>query len=173
MVCRLSPSSSSLMLCHRRTNGKVVFASGSPYKCFEYDGKKYEPGQGNNMYIFPGIGLGAILCKSKHITDAMVEQAAIALSESLDNEEVVVELVYPRLIRIREISARIALAVIRTSQAEVRYHMLTFIDNPFLLFDLSQDLDQNQLLRRMTDATLLDYIKAKMWHPPVSSPSRL
>jgi len=85
------------------------------------------------MYIFPGIGLGTILCKSKHVTDAMVEHAAIALSESLDNEEKAAELVYPRLTRIRDISTRIALAVIRTSQAEVR-PVLTFNEHAFLTF---------------------------------------
>ena len=101
------------------SDGAVIFASGSPYKPFERDGKKYEPGQGNNMYIFPGIGLGAILSKSRHVSDAMVEQASIALSSSLDAEEQRADLVYPRLTRIRDISARIALAVIRRSQAEV------------------------------------------------------
>ena len=65
----------------------------------------YEPGQGNNMYIFPGIGLGTILSKAKHVSDAMVEQASIALSSSVNDEEKQAELVYPRLTRIREISA--------------------------------------------------------------------
>lgn len=81
----------------------------------------YEPGQGNNMYIFPGIGLGTILSKSRHVSDAMVEQASIALSSSLNDEETAAGLVYPRLPRIRDISAKIALAVIRKSQAEVSY----------------------------------------------------
>jgi malic enzyme len=98
--------------------------------------------QGNNMYIFPGIGLGAILSKAKHVTDAMVEQASIALSSSLNSDEIAADLVYPRLGRIRDISARIALgaylfnvytsnelsprpvAVIRRAQADV---------SPFLL----------------------------------------
>jgi len=127
------------------TNGNVVFASGSPYQAFEYQGKKYEPGQGNNMYIFPGIGLGAILSKSRHVSDQMVEQASIALSNSLNEEEIAAGLVYPRLTRIREISAQIALAVIRKSQEE--------------------NLDEHRSLRRLDDKTLLDYIKSKQWHP--------
>lgn len=85
----------------------------------EYEGKVYEPGQGNNMYIFPGIGMGTILSKARHVTDAMVEQASIALSSSLSDEEQSSDLVYPRLARIRDISARIALAVIRAAQADV------------------------------------------------------
>jgi malate dehydrogenase (oxaloacetate-decarboxylating)(NADP+) len=87
---------------------------------FEWQGQVYEPGQGNNMYIFPGIGLGAILSKSRHVSDAMVEQASIALSTSLDSKEKSAGLVYPRLTRIRDVSARVAFFVIRKAQEEVR-----------------------------------------------------
>lgn len=97
----------------------MIFASGSPYEPVEHKGKVYEPGQGNNMYVFPGIGLGTILSKARHVTDAMVEQASIALSSSLTPEEKSSDLVYPRLVRIRDISAQVALAVIRTAQADV------------------------------------------------------
>lgn len=102
-----------------RTNGSVVFASGSPYDAVEFEGKVYEPGQGNNMYIFPGIGMGAILSMARHVTDSMVEQASIALAGSLTDEEKSSELVYPRLTRIRDISAKIGLAVIRAAQKDV------------------------------------------------------
>ena len=102
-----------------RTNGSVIFASGSPYHAVEFEGKVYEPGQGNNMYIFPGIGMGAILVKAGHVTDAMVEQASIALAGSLSVDEKSSELVYPRLTRIRDISAQIALAVIRAAEKDV------------------------------------------------------
>jgi malate dehydrogenase (oxaloacetate-decarboxylating)(NADP+) len=102
-----------------RTNGSVVFASGSPYNAVEFEGKVYEPGQGNNMYIFPGIGMAAILSMARHVTDSMVEQASIALAGSLTDEEKSSELVYPRLTRIRDISAQIGLAVIRAAQKDV------------------------------------------------------
>jgi malate dehydrogenase (oxaloacetate-decarboxylating)(NADP+) len=85
----------------------------------EHEGKTLEPGQGNNMYIFPGIGLGTILCRARHVTDGMVEQAAIALATSLEPEEKAADLLYPRLPRIRDISAKVALAVIREAQAAV------------------------------------------------------
>lgn len=103
-----------------RTDGKVIYASGSPYQCVTHGGTTYEPGQGNNMYVFPGIGLGAILAKTRHVSDAMIEQAAVALAASLDDEERAVGLVYPRLTRIRALSASIALAVARQAQKEVR-----------------------------------------------------
>ena len=85
-----------------------------------HGGTTYEPGQGNNMYVFPGIGLGAILAKTRHVSDAMIEQAAVALAASLDDEERAAGLVYPRLTRIRALSASIALAVARQAQKEVR-----------------------------------------------------
>lgn len=102
-----------------RTNGRVIFASGSPYHSFTRGAKLYEPGQGNNMYVFPGIGLGTLLSKATRVTDAMVEQASVALAASLNRDEHEQQLVYPRLDRIRDISARIALAVIRTAQNAV------------------------------------------------------
>jgi malate dehydrogenase (oxaloacetate-decarboxylating)(NADP+) len=82
--------------------------------------KTFEPGQGNNMYIFPGIGLGALLAKASRVTDSMVEQASIALAGSLEPDERAAGLIYPRLDRIREISPRIALAVVRAAQNAVR-----------------------------------------------------
>ncbi|KAJ3986591.1 malate dehydrogenase [Lentinula detonsa] len=125
------------------TNGRVVFASGSPYKPVVHEGTTYEAGQGNNMYMFPGIGLGAILSKSEHITDAMVEKAAIALSTSLNEEESSHELVYPRLERIRDISAQIALAVARQAHKD--------------------GVENNSVLRNLNDYDALRHIKGKMW----------
>jgi len=146
------PLSNPVSLCEleysdaiRWTNGSVIFASGSPYKPVEFEGKIYEPGQGNNMYIFPGIGLGSILSKARHVTDAMVEQASISLASSLTNEEKDCDLVYPRLTRIRDISAQIALAVIRAAQKD--------------------NVDENALFQGLSDDALLEYIKAKQWQP--------
>lgn len=102
-----------------RTDGRVVFASGSPYKPVEYKGQVFEPGQGNNMYIFPALGLGTIISRARRVTDSMVEHAAIALAESLTPEEAEAELVYPRISRIREVSADIATAVVRAAQVSV------------------------------------------------------
>lgn len=77
------------------------------------------------MYIFPGIGLGTILSKATNVTDGMVEQAAVALAESLTEAEKDAGLVYPRLTRIRDISAQIALAVIRAAQKDVSFVFLS------------------------------------------------
>ncbi|KAG5638253.1 hypothetical protein H0H81_001022 [Sphagnurus paluster] len=127
------------------TNGTVIFASGSPYAPLTRSGTVYEPGQGNNMYIFPGLGLGAILARAAHVTDAMVETAAIGLAEALSPEEHSAGLVYPRLTRIREISAGIALRVVRAAQLD--------------------GVAENAPLEKLSDEHLLDYIKAKQWEP--------
>ncbi|POV94454.1 hypothetical protein PSHT_16207 [Puccinia striiformis] len=80
------------------TDGKVLFASGSPFASCGWRGQTIEPGQGNNMYVFPGIGLGAILARVKTISDKMIEASALAL--------------------IRDISTSVALRVIRQAQEE-------------------------------------------------------
>ncbi|KIM65786.1 hypothetical protein SCLCIDRAFT_1211773 [Scleroderma citrinum Foug A] len=135
------------------TDGKVIFASGSPYFPVTHKDVTYEPGQGNNMYIFPGLGLGAILSKARHVSDAMVEQASIALASSLTEEEKAAQLIYPRLTRIRDISAQVAFAVIRQAQRE--------------------DLDMNGYLRTLPDDTLLALVHDKMWQPPAVPIPRL
>lgn len=102
------------------TNGQVIFASGSPFPEQEFNGKTLYPGQGNNMYVFPGIGLGAILSRASTITDSMIEAASLGLANSLTPEEHADGLIYPRISRIRDISAQIALSVIREAQKKVR-----------------------------------------------------
>jgi malic enzyme len=77
-------------------------------------------------YIFPALGLGTIISKASHVTDLMVEAAAVALAESLTPEELAGELVYPRLTRIRQVSAGIAKTVVRAAQASVSVCFLLF-----------------------------------------------
>ncbi len=101
------------------SKGMVIFASGSPFPQQEFNGHTLYPGQGNNMYVFPGIGLGSILARVSSITDSMIEAASLGLANSLTEEEHSLDLVYPRIERIREISAGIALAVIREAQKNV------------------------------------------------------
>jgi malate dehydrogenase (oxaloacetate-decarboxylating)(NADP+) len=102
------------------SQGTVIFASGSPFPDVKYDGAHRYPGQGNNMYVFPGLGLGAILSRASAVTDSMVEAASLALADSLTDEERAEDRVYPNLTRIREISAQIAHRVVRTAQNDVR-----------------------------------------------------
>lgn len=103
----------------RNTNGSVLFASGSPFPEQRFGNRILYPGQGNNMYIFPGIGLAAILSRASQVTDSMVEACSLSLSNSLTPEERSLDLLYPRVERIREISAHIARDVIRAAQKAV------------------------------------------------------
>ena len=98
------------------TDGKVLFASGSPYPSMEYKGTMREPGQGNNFLVFPGIGFGALACGATKFTDQMITASALGLSESLTKEEKEAGLLYPRLERIREVSASVAARVVKAAQ---------------------------------------------------------
>lgn len=96
---------------YRHSNGQAIFSSGSPFGKVEYNGKIYEPGQGNNVYIFPGIGLGTIVSQATRITDDLLLLAAKTLAEEVSEEDLKRESIYPPLPRIREVSLKIATRV--------------------------------------------------------------
>jgi malate dehydrogenase (oxaloacetate-decarboxylating)(NADP+) len=62
------------------SDGRAIFASGSPFPPFTYKGTTFVPGQGNNAYIFPGVGLGVIACEAKRIIDQMFLASAKSLA---------------------------------------------------------------------------------------------
>jgi malate dehydrogenase (oxaloacetate-decarboxylating)(NADP+) len=93
------------------TEGRAIFASGSPFAPVTLAGKTYVPGQGNNAYIFPGVGLGAIACGARLVTDEMFFAAARALAQQVEEADLEQGLIYPPLMEIREVSAAIAVAV--------------------------------------------------------------
>ena len=127
------------------TDGRALFASGSPFHPVTYKGKTYHPGQGNNMYVFPGIGLGTILCKAVQVTPDMIYASGDALPTMITEEEKNKALLYPDITRIREVSARVALYVIRAAQ--------------------KNNVDRIHHLRDLDDATLEAWIKEKMYDP--------
>jgi len=98
------------------TEGRAIFASGSPSKTVSYEGQIFKPGQANNAYIFPGLGLGVIACNASYISDEMFLAAAKALSEQVAQSQLDQGNLFPPLSQLREVSFEIAKAV-----AEVAY----------------------------------------------------
>lgn len=93
------------------TGGNAIFASGSPFRRVRLEGKIFIPGQGNNMFIFPGVGLGAIACGAEKVTDEMFFTAAKTLANMVTDEELAAGTLYPDLRKIRQISLSIATAI--------------------------------------------------------------
>lgn len=96
---------------YRWSKGKAVFASGSPFDKVEYNGKTFHPAQGNNAYVFPGLGLGAIIANATKIPEELFLVVARTLSVLVTKKDIQNGAVYPRLSQIRAISVEIALAV--------------------------------------------------------------
>ena len=101
---------------YRHTGGHALFACGSPYDPVNLGGKTFVPRQGNNSYIFPGVGLGAIASGTRLVTDEMFMAAAHTLAQLVSEADIKQGSLFPALARIREVSAHIAAAV-----AEVAY----------------------------------------------------
>jgi malate dehydrogenase (oxaloacetate-decarboxylating)(NADP+) len=93
------------------SGGKAVFASGSPFGEVVHGGQVLRPGQGNNAYVFPGVGLGAVASKARLIPDDFFLTAARTLSGLVDDAEIRHGSLYPPLPRLREVSLAIAVSV--------------------------------------------------------------
>jgi malate dehydrogenase (oxaloacetate-decarboxylating)(NADP+) len=96
---------------YQGTGGRALFACGSPFDPVKYNGQTFVPRQGNNSYIFPGVGLGAIACGATRITDDMFMTAAHTLAHLVTEADLNQGSLFPALPRIREVSAQIATAV--------------------------------------------------------------
>jgi len=106
-----SKSECTAQEAYRWTDGRALFASGSPFDAVDYAGQRFVPRQGNNSYIFPGVGLGAIASKARHVNDAMFLAAAEALAATVSEADLAQGSLYPPLVAVRDVSARIGAAV--------------------------------------------------------------
>lgn len=96
---------------YTHTEGRAIFASGSPFNQVFYDGKRYVPAQGNNVYIFPGVGMGVMASRASQVTDEMFLIAARTVAGEVSETDLRIGRIYPPLPRIREVSLAIAVAV--------------------------------------------------------------
>ena len=122
------------------SDGRALFACGSPFDPITIDGHTFVPRQGNNSYIFPGVGLGVIATRSTRVTDEMFMAAAHSLAQQVTDHDLAQGSLYPPLARVREVSAQIAAAV-----AEVAY-------------------TQNFATVRLPD-NLMEFVKSQMYDP--------
>jgi malate dehydrogenase (oxaloacetate-decarboxylating)(NADP+) len=90
------------------TEGKAVFASGSPFSAVEYKGKTFHPGQGNNAYIFPGLALAIIAADIRSVTEEIFLASAQSLAKMITKENLDEGRVYPPLREIRNVSLKLA-----------------------------------------------------------------
>ncbi|MGB4863125.1 MAG: NAD-dependent malic enzyme [Tepidiformaceae bacterium] len=124
------------------SHGKAVVASGSPFADVVYEGRTYPVGQGNNAFIFPGLGLGAVLAKVSEVTDGMVSAAAYALAELTDTTG---GRIYPPVGQMRSVSAAVAEAVVRQA--------------------LTEGVVREERLLNIEPAGIASYVRAHMWEP--------
>lgn len=139
-----SKSECSAEEAYQWSKGCAVFASGSPFDPVTLNGRTYVPGQANNSYIFPGVGLGVIIAEASRVTDDMFFAAAKALAQEVADTDLKQGRIYPPLSRIREVSASIAYAV-----AEVAY--------------------RDGLAMKARPSDLLAYIRSQMYQPVYES----
>ena len=126
------------------SNGKCLFGSGSPFTPISYNGQTLTPSQTNNMYIFPGVGLAAVLNRAKSIPNSMFAVASRVLAHSIcDKQLVETRCLFPGLGKVREISCAIALEVMR----EMNKHGLSQLP-----------LDEQAKLS-------MEYVKKRMYSP--------
>jgi malate dehydrogenase (oxaloacetate-decarboxylating) len=123
------------------TAGKAIVATGSPFEPVEYDGVTHYIGQGNNAFIFPGLGFGAILSRASKITERMVSAASHALAEFTLTHYAAKGLIYPPISELREASVRVATRVV----------MQAIEDGVAQRKDIPEDVD--------------GFVRNRFWHP--------
>ena len=98
------------------TQGRALVATGSPFPPLTYGGRKIRVGQINNVFIFPGVGLGVLVSEAREVTDAMFSAAAECLARETTDDDLLGGCLFPPVRRLRDMAARIAEAVVREAR---------------------------------------------------------
>ncbi|RIH86476.1 NAD-dependent malic enzyme [Calidithermus roseus] len=141
-----NPTSSSEALPEdlvRWTRGTAMVAAGSPFAPVEYEGRSYPVGQGNNAFIFPGLGFGAVLSQAKEVTDGMVLEAAYALYDYTSTHHP--DRIYPPVGELREVSKFVAARVIRRA--------------------IQEGVARSDKLKGLDLTSLRDFVEERFWKP--------
>ena len=93
------------------TDGRAIFASGSPFDQVTVAGRTQTPGQANNSFVFPGVGLGLLLSGARRVTDEMFRAAAGALADEVSALDLQQGRVFPPAARMREVALAVSVAV--------------------------------------------------------------
>ena len=120
--------------------GRALVATGSPFGSVEYGGRTVRIGQGNNVFVFPGVGLGMLVAEAREVTDAMFASAAETLAAAVEEDDLREGALYPKVSRLRQVTARVAEAVVREARDRG-------VGRPF------------------TDAEIAPAVAAAMWDP--------
>ncbi len=126
---------------YRWTDGKAIVATGSPFPDVKFGEKTFTVGQGNNVFIFPGVGLGALTVGASVITDDMITVAAKRLSEIIPQAHLDINCVYPHPQELREVCIEIAVAV------------------------AGKAMEQGVARKPVDQDHLKEYIRSRMWSP--------
>ena len=103
---------------YRATQGRGIFAGGSPFATLTVDGRTYAPGQANNSFVFPGVGLGVLASGARRVTNEMYFAAAQALGAEVTEEDLALGRIFPPAARIRDVAAAVAIAVAEVAYAQ-------------------------------------------------------
>ncbi|MFN3368017.1 MAG: NAD-dependent malic enzyme [Thermus sp.] len=125
------------------TEGRALVAAGSPFPPVGYMGRTIPIGQGNNAFIFPGLGLGAVLARAREVTDGMVLEAAYALYDYTRSH--FPELLYPPVARLREVSPYVAARVMQKA--------------------LEEGVAEEERVKGLSFKGLMEFVRSRFWEP--------